>query len=105
MNVSEKNTTQVWAGFVAVRVNWYTTRFIDEWLTYAQDPRVITDSTSVVKNPTTFKQNRWDQTVLSLLAEKWNISMSFLSNRYLKTHKFDLLKTKFYVESSYCVFY
>jgi hypothetical protein len=104
-NTKPSNTTQVWAGFLAIRKNFYTSRFVSEWLTYAQDARALTDIESITPNPSEFIENRHDQAILSILAETWNIELRFLAHHYLKTHKFDLLKTKHYIKNATsCIF-
>jgi hypothetical protein len=51
-------------------------RFVIEWLTYAQDVRAITDDKNVlgIPNYPGFRENRHDQSILSLLAKIWNLT-------------------------------
>jgi hypothetical protein len=51
--------------------------FISEWLTYAQNSRVITDDDNVLGfvNYPDFLDHRHDQAILSLLAKKWNLTV------------------------------
>ena len=51
----------------------YTVKFIQEWLYYCQDKRIITDDNNTLGMPNyrDFKENRHDQTVLSLLIKKY----------------------------------
>ncbi len=51
--------------------------FVSEWLTYAQDSRAITDDNNVLSstNYPDFRGHRHDQTILSLLAKKWNLTV------------------------------
>jgi hypothetical protein len=70
------NSNQVWAGFILLRKTFNPIRFIGEWLTYVQDHRIVTDSPSLFgPENANFKENRHDQSVLSLLCKKWSIPM------------------------------
>lgn len=63
---------QVWGGFLIMRKSLKILQFISEWLIYAQDERIITNNPSTLgKEYSEFRENRHDQTVLSLLAKKW----------------------------------
>ena len=58
--------------------------FIGEWLTYCKDPRIITDDKSIFgPEDKEFKENRHDQTVLSLLSKKWEIPRQKLEDGYI----------------------
>ena len=63
------------ASFVIVRKNCQSLQFVMEWLAYASDPRILTDIDNQMGKPSlaTFKENRHDQTVLSLLSKKWQL--------------------------------
>lgn len=79
-----KNTYQAWAGLILIRKSFNIIRFISEWLTYCQDPRIITDNKSLFgPEDKEFKENRHDQTILSLLCKKWGIKMNKLEDGYL----------------------
>jgi hypothetical protein len=70
------NSPQFWGGFVLLRKQFKSIRFVGEWLTYAQDDRIITDNPSyITQNDKTFRGNRHDQTIFSLLCKKWNVPM------------------------------
>lgn len=69
-----KQRQQVWAGFVVLRKSATTLQFVGEWLTYAQDEYIITDKRGAHANAAGFRENRHDQTVLSLLLFKWGIA-------------------------------
>jgi hypothetical protein len=84
---SIKNCPQFWAGFVLLRKNVISTRFVGEWLTYSQDERIITDSPSfMIHNDNAFLENRHNQTVFSLLCKKWGLEM----NKFDKNDLYDL---------------
>ena len=79
-----KNSNQVWGGFILLRKSFNPIRFIGEWLTYTQDARIATDSSSIFgPNDSNFCENRHDQTVLSLLCKKWGIPMHTLDKSYM----------------------
>ncbi len=63
--------------------------FVSEWLTYAQDSRAITDDKNVLGKPNydDFRENRHDQTILSLLAKKWNLKIYPDPSQYGKTKR------------------
>lgn len=50
---------------------------MSEWLAYAQDSRLITDSENTFgfENYPNFRHHRHDQTILSLLAKKWKLKL------------------------------
>jgi hypothetical protein len=62
-----------WAGFVCFRICEESIKFVDEWVNFCLDGRIITDSPSNFPNHKTFIQNRYDQTVFSLLLKKFGI--------------------------------
>ncbi len=68
-------SNQVQGSFVAVRKNNNTVHFIEEWLHYCEDERVVSLNPNVmgVENDLTFISNREDQTALSLLCKKRKI--------------------------------
>jgi hypothetical protein len=79
-----KNTNQAWSGFILLRKHFNPVRFIGEWLTYNQDPRISSDIPSLYgKEDETFIENRHDQTILSLLAKKWGIEMHKIDRTYM----------------------
>lgn len=69
------NTPQRLAGFLIIQKTSFTDEFISEWLKYAQDPRIITDQENCMgkENYSGFKENRHDQTILSLLSKKYGL--------------------------------
>ena len=79
-----KNSNQAWSGFTLLRKSFNSIRFISEWLTYNQDPRISSDLPSLFgKNDDIFIENRHDQTILSLLAKKWGIPMHIIDKSYM----------------------
>ena len=70
------STNQILASFVVCIKNSNNISFFKEWLEYAQDSRIITDSpnTCGLPNYSEFKDHRHDQSILSLLGRKHKIS-------------------------------
>lgn len=68
-----ETTYQYEASFLLIEKSEITDRFLKEWLYYACDKRIISDdaNTCGLPNYDGFVQNRYDQTVLSLLAKKY----------------------------------
>ena len=66
-------TNQYMAGIQIYKKSDYTIKFIQEWLNYCQDKRIITDDKNTLgeHNYQGFIENRHDQTALSLLIKKY----------------------------------
>ena len=66
---------QILASFLILRKNCQSLQFVMEWLAYAMDPRILTNMRNKMGKPNLpdFKDNRHDQTVLSLLSKKWQL--------------------------------
>lgn len=69
-------TKQRLASFILLKKTDRARRFVEEWLQYCQDERIVTDNPNVMgkENYEGFRDNRHDQTVLSLLSKKWGIA-------------------------------
>ncbi len=68
------NSPQYGTGFIMIRKSSFSIKFFKEFLKYAQDKRIITDSPSTFgKNYNGFKENRHDQSIFSLLCKKYNL--------------------------------
>ena len=68
-----RDTNCFMAGIQIYKKSNYTVRFIQEWLFYCQDQRIITDDNNKLGFPNYegFIENRHDQTALSLLIKKY----------------------------------
>lgn len=80
--MSDKYMTseQAWAGTFALKNTFYGIQFVGEWLTYAQDARILTDAPSIFgKEESSFIDNRHDQSICSLLSKKWGITLQVLN--------------------------
>jgi len=69
------NTSQRLAGFLVMRKSDAVCQFISQWLKWAQDSRIITDQENKMgrENYSGFRDNRHDQTILSLLSKKYKL--------------------------------
>ena len=67
------DTNQYMAGIQIYKKSNYTVKFIQEWLHYCQDSRIITDDPNTMgkENYPKFLDNRHDQSILSLLIKKY----------------------------------
>jgi hypothetical protein len=65
------------ASYIILRKSLMSMTFVSEWLTYAQDSRVLTDEKNVLdkKDYDGFREHRHDQSILGLLAKKWNLTV------------------------------
>jgi len=69
------NTKQRLASFMLIRKSNYSCQFVDDWLRFAEDERIVTDLENQcgLDNYEGFIENRYDQTVFSLLTKKYEI--------------------------------
>ena len=64
---------QIWAGAFIIRKSEQTMQFVNEWLNYATDARILTDipNTCGKDNYDGFLTHRHDQSIFSLLCKKY----------------------------------
>jgi hypothetical protein len=79
MNVDNLKFTQGkpnLASYMLLKKSFVSMQFVSEWLAYAQDSRAITDDANTLgaSNHKDFQDHRHDQSILSLLAKKWNLT-------------------------------
>jgi hypothetical protein len=69
------SSPQILASYILMKKNDFVVSFIDEWLSYSEDYRLITDSPNEcgLNNYPEFYDHRHDQSILSLLGRKYNI--------------------------------
>lgn len=67
---------QLKASFLIMQKNDFVIQFINEWLSYAQDYRILTDAPNEcgLPNHRFFEAHRHDQSILSLLGRKYKLS-------------------------------
>lgn len=77
------------AAFSLFRKSDTSIRFLNDWLQYSADKRIITDipNTCGKKNLIGYYEHRWDQSVLSLLAMKYNIPLYRMPTQYGNHYK------------------
>lgn len=83
------DTNQYMAGIQIYKKSNYTVKFIQEWLNYCQDERIITGIKNTLgkDNYPGFIENRHDQTALSLLIKKYGEANSGNPNMTLEELK------------------
>jgi hypothetical protein len=66
-----------------------STRFVKDWLHYCCDERIVTEKQNVCgeKNFWGYRQHRFDQSVLSLLAIKYNVTLFRMPSQYGNHYK------------------
>jgi hypothetical protein len=71
------NSMQVDAAFMLFRKNDATMSFLNEWMQYCKFENLITDAPNVYgkENLPNYSEHRHDQSVISVLAEKYNINL------------------------------
>jgi hypothetical protein len=77
MNIDDQSaleSSQVASGYIFLKNTLFSKTFVAEWLTYAQDYRVISDAPDVLSEThPDFIENRHDQTIFSLLCKKYGL--------------------------------
>lgn len=82
-NEETKESLQVWAGFNCYRVSFTAIRFVSEWLTYAEDPRILMGKFTLGEKPDPEnRDHRQDQSVLSLIGKKWHVNFFNISGQF-----------------------
>jgi hypothetical protein len=84
--VFEENAVDGWAGCILLRKNTKTRDWMKEGLNMCTYEN-ITD-VSILANESCFKDHRHDQSLLSILLHKYNISMPYFEKRYLQNVRF-----------------
>ena len=66
-----------------------TIKFVEEWLQYCRDPRILTDlpNTCGKHNLPDFLAHRWDQSVLSLMAQKYRLPLYRMPTQFGNHYK------------------
>ncbi len=77
------------AAFCLFRKCDISLRFLNEWLNFAQDERILTDlqNTCGLPNLPEFIEHRWDQSILSLLAQKYNLNLYRMPSQFGNHYK------------------
>ena len=71
-------------------------QFLNEWLNYGKDMRIITDDANEcgLQNLPEFIEHRWDQSILSLLAQKYQLSLYRMPTQFGNHYKTPGLRVK-----------
>jgi len=89
---------QIWTTILGF--NSSKKEFLEEYLHYCQDERIVTElpNTQGKENFEGFTAHRWEQSVMSILVEKYNLNFhwdyDFIPHTMYKTYPEDLLKQK-----------
>jgi hypothetical protein len=92
MNCDEEkywNFIQIEAGIILLKKTNFTIELISEWLHYCEDERILTDIENINKkqNFHDFIDHRHDQSILTNLANKYNIFLDNSIRRYVICNK------------------
>jgi hypothetical protein len=80
---------QVDASFLLVRKSQKSIQFMEEWLRYCCDPIANTSAPNQLgkRNLPLFIEHRWDQSILSLLAIKWQLELYRMPSQFGNHYK------------------
>lgn len=84
------------AAFALFRKSSLSIKFLENWLRYSSDERILTDlpNTCGKKNIPGFVEHRWDQSVLSLLAHKFEVPLFRTPTQYGNHYKMPEFRVK-----------
>jgi hypothetical protein len=87
-NIYEKvfieNIEDCWAGAIILKKSEKTIQYMKEWLEMCCNYDDITDSPSKSDNYIEFRENRHDQSLLSIVLDKYNIKTYYFQKRFLQ---------------------
>jgi hypothetical protein len=68
---------QILSGFSLWKKTKFAMKFVEEWLNYSKDERIVTDIDNVLRLPNYdgFVEHRHDQSIFSLLAKKYKLKV------------------------------
>ena len=80
------DTKQIEASIQIYKKSLFTEKFLEEYLYYSQDKRIITDDPNVLLLPNYkgFRENRHDQSIFSILIKKYGLVNSGKMNMDIK---------------------
>ena len=87
------DTPHVLSGFILFKKSDFTIQFVDEWLAYVQDERIISDNPNQCGYPNypEFIEHRHDESIFSLLIKKHGLRPS----RQLNKNHYNIRGKKF----------
>jgi hypothetical protein len=86
--VFKENIEDCWAGAMIIRKTNITLKYMKEWLEMCCIFEDITDSSSIEKNDQQYKEHRHDQSLLSIIVNKYNIKTQYFSKKYLQNARY-----------------
>lgn len=106
------------AAFAIFKKSDLATRFLQDWLTFGSDPRIISDipNTCGKNNLFGYIEHRWDQSILSILARQYNLPLFRMptqfgnhykmagfqiKNEFNCVNQLDQRQVNFYIEHAY----
>lgn len=81
------DTDQVMASFIVIRKNKFTIEFMKEYMRYACDEHLITDTKSKTPNYPEFIDHRHDQSIYSLLCKRYDVTRADDPTQWGQKHK------------------
>jgi hypothetical protein len=85
-------SSHVDAAFIVLKKNDFVVNFVNEWLKFGKKKNIITDLPNVtLENLNGFIEHRWDQSILSILAQKHKLNLYRMPTQFgnhYKTHDF-----------------
>ena len=86
--VFKENIEDCWAGAIIIRKTNNMQKYMKEWLDMCCIYEDITDSPSILKNSNQFKDHRHDQSLLSIIVNKYNIKLLYFQKKYLQNVRY-----------------
>jgi hypothetical protein len=82
--VFNKDAVECWAGAIFLKKTGYVEKIVNEWLSMCKVYEDISDSPSILHNYNGFSDHRHDQSLLSIIAYKYNIKLHSFANKYVQ---------------------
>ncbi len=91
------NSNQILASFSLWKKSDFTLKFVDDWLQYAQDERIITDKANQcgLADYNEFIAHRHDQSIFSLLCKKSSLKVYRDPSQFGNEYKVDYQNSKY----------
>ena len=83
-SIFNKNIECCWAGGIIIKKNEKTIKIVEQWLEMCCNENYITDIPSITPNDSSFIEHRHDQSLLSIVLHKNNISFYYFEKKYLQ---------------------
>jgi hypothetical protein len=86
--VFKENIEDCWAGAIIIRKTNNTQKYMKEWLEMCCIFEDITDYPSIEKNDQQYREHRHDQSLLSIVINKYNIKTLYFTKKYLQNVRY-----------------